>query len=203
MATFPDYELRAKANHEDLPIAPRKSLIPLIITTIVLLAVTIVTVFVFNPHSKDTPPNEKAPEECGTSPSSARRNGCVFDAVLMGWVPWRCYDSDLATHLLAQKDWSFYPSPDFNTTKVPLDEVLAGEWDKLYIEPGFYIAQCIATWRKTWQVAVSEGVLDGYVGDEHHTSHCEMLISKGANGEQGRFGWYRVLGGMRVYRADT
>ncbi|KAH8903528.1 hypothetical protein BR93DRAFT_971612 [Coniochaeta sp. PMI_546] len=158
---FPYRELRAKANHEDLPIVTRRRLVSLISTATILFTVTLVIILVFTLQSKHTAPNEKAPEECGTSPSSARRNNCVFDAVLMGWVPRRCYDSDLATRLLAQKEWSFYPGPDFNTTKVPLDEVLAGEWDKLYIEPGFYIAQCIATWRKTWQVAMSGGVLDG------------------------------------------
>jgi hypothetical protein len=62
-------------------------------------------------------------------------------------------------------------------------------------------------------------VLDGYLGDEHHTNHCEMLIASGPQREKdlymkyvscplghysaGRFGWYRVIGWKKIYRADA
>ncbi|KAK4107470.1 hypothetical protein N656DRAFT_677787, partial [Canariomyces notabilis] len=167
-------------------------------------------------------------EECGLSASEARQRGCVFDAVIMGWVPWRCYDAGLARDFLAEKDWPFYRGPGWkamdNTSdasdsglRMPLEEVLRGEWSTLYVEEEFYLFQCTYTWRKTWQAAMSGGMLDGYVGDSHHTSHCEMLITKGPHldknvymkyascpwvrsADRGRFGWYRVIDGNKVYR---
>ncbi|KAK1757775.1 hypothetical protein QBC47DRAFT_442818 [Echria macrotheca] len=166
-------------------------------------------------------------EECGLSPSEARKNNCVFDPIIMGWVPGRCYDADLARDFLSRRNWTFHRTPPDGNGKtddvvVEMSDVLAGDWDFLYVEPQFYILQCLYTWKKTWRAAVENAavVVDGYLADEHHTNHCEMLITKGPerekslymkysscpwgkHGSAGRFGWYRVVKGKRVYRLDA
>ncbi|KAK0718659.1 hypothetical protein B0T26DRAFT_599476, partial [Lasiosphaeria miniovina] len=155
---------------------------------------------------------------CGLSPAEARELGCVFDAVLMAWVPWRCHDAKLNSEFLARKDWQFYGDPDWNSTSraLPLSYVLAGEWDKIYITIDFNLFHCTYTWRKAWQAAMKGDVLDGYIGDSHHTNHCEMLLMSDPLKERsvymkyadcprvrydnGRFGWYRVINRRKIHR---
>ena len=155
-------------------------------------------------------------EECGESPQEARQLGCAFDAVLMGWVPWRCHDEELANEFLRREDWAFYRDTN-RTSRVPLDEILAGEWEIVIVDDAFHTMHCIYTWRKAWRVGMNGGVLDGYIGDDHHTNHCEMMLLLGGRGEHaymkyascpwerhnsGRFGWYRMIHGKKTYRLE-
>ncbi|KAK4214180.1 hypothetical protein QBC37DRAFT_314795 [Rhypophila decipiens] len=165
-------------------------------------------------------------EECGLSPGEARKNKCIFDPIIMGWVPGRCHDADLARDFMSRRNWTFHRTPDANMNSktdhvMGIHDLLAGDWDFLYVEPQFYIHQCLYTWKKTWRAAVDAAVVvDGYLADEHHTNHCQMLISQGPereknlymkyascswgkHGSAGRFGWYRVIKGERVYRLDV
>ncbi|KAK4443387.1 hypothetical protein QBC34DRAFT_362118 [Podospora aff. communis PSN243] len=202
------------------PSLPSRRLL-VICTSVFLLVLTPATIILAQ-NSKSTPPPQHSSrrEECGISPSEARNNNCVFDPVLMGWVPWRCHNAPLARDFLAQThNFTFHRSPDQSSTEITIDEILRGEWQTIYVDSQFYITQCLYTWKKTWGAAAGGSVLDGYLGDEHHTNHCEMLITKGPERERnlymkyvscpwghdgaGRFGWYRVMGGKRVYRADV
>lgn len=162
-------------------------------------------------------------EECGLSPAEARRLGCVFDVVLMGWVPRRCYDAELSVEFVERcSEWVFYREPGWpnktsrSVSRVPIEEVLEGEWSVIYAPADVHRLHCTYTWRKTWQTAMRGGFLDGYLGDAHHTNHCEMLLVSGPAQDEaiymkyvgcprvrhdiGRFGWYRVVEGRRVYR---
>lgn len=205
--------------------------------TILLLVVSIALLAFLNQflpsHSN---PSTSAPnldlEDCGLSPTSALQSNCIFDPILMGWVPLRCHDTELAAEFLSRQELGrFYRDEDHNST-MPLEEVMKGEWEYVYVGWEFQALHCMYSWKKTLRAAVAmmdgrEGkgaVLDGYVGDEHHTNHCEMwMLQQGKEGikelgvymkyvgcpregggkkEMGRLGWYRVLGGKRVYRNE-
>jgi len=158
----------------------------------------------------------QVPEECGESPSEARDIGCVFDVIIMGWVPWRCYDADLAAEFLERDDWAFYRTPNTTGPEVPISEILSGEWDEVFVDYKYHVVHCTYTWRKTQRAAMSGLILDGYIADSHHTNHCEMMLLHEPLAEnsayikyascprvrvdRGRFGWYRMRGGNKTYR---
>ena len=157
-------------------------------------------------------------ESCGNSAAEAKSLGCVFDLTLLGWVPWRCYNAALAAELLHHAEWQFYLRQD-STQPISADVVLAGKWDAMYVQHEFYIERCTYAWRKTREVALSGEILDGYLADSHQTNHCEMMLLRRTQlndtgsvvynkfvtcprtrGTDGRFGWYRVVGGKKIYR---
>lgn len=200
------------------PWAARRTLV--IFCGVVACLVAIVVVGVVLPGNRSGRPESMLlePETCGESVAEARSLGCVFDVVLLGWVPWRCHNHMLATQFLNRGDWTF--SRDRNgTVAVDVAEFARGEWDTLYGSHEFYILNCAYTWRKVREAAMVGDVLDGYLADRHQTNHCEMMMLRrtalkdiGAEVyakfvscpttrmNLGRFGWYRVMGGKRVYR---
>ncbi|KAK3387939.1 hypothetical protein B0H63DRAFT_559369 [Podospora didyma] len=169
------------------PSTTRRNILLLALIVFASCMALVASVFAFA-HTK--PPNEetpyKDPEECGLSPIEARQRGCVFDVVLMGWVPWRCHNPELSNEFLARKDWAFYRVPDWNSTtpKIPMAEVMAGEWNTIYVEDDFNLLHCTYTWRKTQRAALYGDILDGYLADAHHTNHCEMLLMRGPSAER-------------------
>jgi hypothetical protein len=157
-------------------------------------------------------------ETCGKSAAEARSLGCIFDIILLGWAPWHCHNVALASEFLERQDWEFFHSPN-DIVPLAIEEVMMGEWDTLYISHEFYILNCMYAWRKVREAAKSGEMLDGYLADEHQTNHCEMMMLRrtelnntatnvytkfvncaGAHGYDGRFGWYRMLGGRKTYR---
>lgn len=185
----------------------------LLLVTSILFLVIIFTIYVLT--------HRDLREECGTSPTEARQRGCAFDPILMGWVPRRCYDHPLTQDFFSDiANYTFHQTADRTASDIiGQKEVLEGEWDIIYVDPQFYITQCMCAWKKTWRAAVNGSVLDGYLGDEHQRNHCEMLVTEGPerekslhmkyvscriwDGSVGSFGWYTVIGGERVYRADA
>lgn len=134
----------------------------------------------------------------------------------MGWAPWRCYDAELASEFLARDDWTFYHDSN-GTTAVAKDEITQGEWTALYSDYHYHVIYCIYAWKKTQRAATRGMLLDGYLADPHHTNHCEMSVIHEELAEKtaymkyatcphfhvsrDRFGWYRVVGDRKVYRA--
>lgn len=160
----------------------------------------------------------REPEECGQSADDARELGCVFDAVLMGWVPWRCHDKALSADFLRHNKWQLHEDANLTAgTAVSEDEVMSGRWAELYADYDFLVFSCMYAWKKTRRATLSGVVLDGYTADEHNTNHCQMnLLSDPrptantvyvkyvscpwVNIDRGRFGWYRMIGGKKVSR---
>lgn len=157
-----------------------------------------------------------ASENCGESPAEARRLGCVFDIIIMGWVPPRCHDSALAAEFVQRRDWAFFGDANFTGPVIPVQQVMEGAWNNLFVNYEFHVIHCTYTWRKMHRAAIGGRVLDGYIADSHHTNHCEMMLLheplaensayiKYANcpwtsQDDGRFGWYRMKGGHKIYR---
>lgn len=154
-------------------------------------------------------------DECGTSPFDARNQGCVFDVIIMGWVPWRCYDAELASEFLERDDWTFYHDTN-GTRTVTKEEITQGEWTEFYSDYHYQVIHCMFAWKKTQRAATRGSLLDGYLADPHHTNHCEMSILHGNLADKiaymkyvicphfhvsrDRFGWYRAVGDRKVYR---
>ncbi|KAL1859795.1 hypothetical protein Daus18300_009385 [Diaporthe australafricana] len=207
--------------YEDTPKKETSTLKNILFVALCLLAFTMLGAALYLEHREDS---EKAlqeqelqiPEECGESSSEARDLGCIFDVIIMGWVPWRCHDAELAAEFLARDEWAFYRAPNTTGPEIPISEILAGEWEEVYVDYKYHVVHCTYTWRKTQRAAMSGLVLDGYIADPHHTNHCEMMLLHEPLAEnsayikyascpwvhvdRGRFGWYRMREGKKTYR---
>lgn len=113
-----------------------------------------------------------SPESCDTSPNEAVARGCRFDVMSSSWLPSRCIDSELMEQFTNSHSWTWYA--DINGTTVePCESVSAGNHDRLFVTQGFHLYHCTYMWRKMHRAVLSATPLDGYIGDYHHTTHCE------------------------------
>jgi hypothetical protein len=192
-----------------------------LVVIVILAALAAMAVIGSNSGHPSLAQNKKShiAETCGLSATEAQELGCVFDAVLLGWVPWRCYDPALAREVQERKEWEMFRDPDLASLRVTMEELMGGEWQTMYVSRELYIIHCMYTWRKARDAARNGEVLDGYLADDHQTNHCEMMLLRPAklnatgielytkfvscpwaHTNDGRLGWYRVLGGKRIHR---
>ena len=181
------------------------------------LTMIVFTLVVFHraPQAKDP-----VLETCGNSSSEALSLGCNFDIISFAWLPARCFDQELMDQFLDLRDWKWYLDTEGQQT-VDLASVAAGQYEQLYVTQEYHMYHCTYMWRKMHRALLAGNVVDGYIGDMHHTAHCEMQIldrSRPLDGIStliyikyascpirkqdflGRWGWYRIVNGRRVYR---
>lgn len=178
------------------------------------LIVFILVIFLRDPQSKDP-----AAETCGNSSSEAISLGCSFDIMSFAWLPPRCFDRELMNQFLAIRDWKWYLDTEGRQT-VDLASVAAGQYDQLYVTQEYHMYHCTYMWRKMHRAIAAGAVVDGYIGDIHHTAHCEMQILDRSRSLDaistsiytkfascpikqkvpGWWGWYRIIDGQRVHR---
>ena len=194
---------------------PLVQYLPLLIALAMASIVLGVVIFLQRPQ-----PEELSPQTCGNSSSEALSLGCSFDVISFAWLPARCFDQELVDDFLALKDWQWYLDAGAQQT-ADLASVAAGAYDELYVTQEYHMYHCTYMWRKMHRAMLAGDVLDGYVGDMHHTAHCEMQLldrSKALDdvgttiytkfvecprvqqASRGRWGWYRIVNGRRVHR---
>lgn len=163
-----------------------------------------------------------SPETCGTSPEEALGRRCHFDVMSFSWLPSRCFDSELSDQFMGSRNWTWYADID-GTIIEPYDSVATGQHDCLFVTQEYHLFHCTYMWRKMHRAVLSATPLDGYIGDYHHTSHCEgQLVRQGDDlalintsiytkyvdcpyeqGDRGKWGWYRMVNGEKVYRSES
>lgn len=188
--------------------------VPWLIALAMALIVLSVLISLQNSRTEDL-----SSETCGNSSSEALSLGCSFDVISFAWLPTRCFDKELVDEFLALRDWNWYLDAGAQQT-ADFVSVAAGEYDELYVTQEYHMYHCTYMWRKMHRAILAGDVLDGYIGDMHHTAHCEMQIldrsraldevsttiyTKYINCPvqqefRGRWGWYRVINGQRVHR---
>ena len=164
-------------------------------------------------------PENISPDTCGNSSHEALSLGCSFDVMSFAWLPDRCFDKELVDDFLALKDWNWYLDAGGQQTADPAS-VAAGAYDELYVTQEYHMYHCTHMWRKMHRAILAGRDLDGYIGDMHHTAHCEMQILDRSRAlddtstkiytkyvecplqqeSRGRWGFYRIINGQRVYR---
>jgi hypothetical protein len=132
-------------------------------------------------HIGQSPPSSSP---CGSSPAEARNLGCRFDVMSFSWLPAPCYDEELVEDFLSRKQWIYYRRPlsnDFGN-QVPMDEVLAGDYERLFVTWEFHKAHCAYMMRKLHRAILAGLLLDGYIGNYNHTKHCtEAMMEEGTD----------------------
>ena len=181
-----------------------------------VMALVVVGVVTNLQHSQ---PEDISPESCGNSSREALSLGCSFDVMTFAWLPDRCFDKELVDDFLALKDWNWYLDVGGQQT-ADSASVVAGAYDKVYVKNEYHMYHCTYMWKKMHRATLAGKVLDGYIGDMHHTAHCEMQILDRSRAldridtaaytkyvecplqqeSRGRWGWFRIINGQRVYR---
>jgi hypothetical protein len=158
-------------------------------------------------------------ESCGLSSTEALSIGCSFDVMSFAWLPHRCFDQELMNQFLTLRDWRWYL--DANGTQVAdFDSLRLGSYDNLYVTHEYHMYHCTYMWRKMHRAILQGQPLDGYIGNIHHTAHCErqllkhevsldakntLIYTKYVNCPDGRernaalAGWYRMTDGHQVF----
>lgn len=170
-------------------ITPRTTTIYLHITTTIFFSILALLILagIFEPPSfycnRSTPPNPQSsplasrPYTCGNTTLSAIAQNCTFDPIYFSWLPAPCTDAPLTAAFLAQRNWTWYFDRNgIGKQLAPREEVLQGEHDNLYVSAEYHILHCTYMWRKMHRAVSTGKLIDGYIGNLHHTSHCEKMI---------------------------
>jgi len=119
---------------------------------------------------------------CGDTPTSARLANCTFDIVSFSWLPTPCADPELTAEFLRVRNWTWWLDTH-TTTPVPFEEVAGGDYDQLFVTREYHMYHCTYMWRKLHrgllkglENAEKRGIVDTYIGEYGHTSHCEMML---------------------------
>ncbi|KAK0648547.1 hypothetical protein B0T16DRAFT_456016 [Cercophora newfieldiana] len=145
-------------------------------------------------QQQDHDPPPAPPSHCGNTTTTARALGCHFDPMSFSWLPAPCYDAELTTQFLGFQPWQWFSSPEglsANTTsarrdkeEVPREDVLRGENEYLYVSWEYHKLHCTYMWRKMHRAVLGMAEMDGYIGNYHHTEHCEEILTRQGMGDE-------------------
>ncbi|KAL9109186.1 MAG: hypothetical protein Q9227_006111 [Pyrenula ochraceoflavens] len=135
--------------------------------------------------------DRKAKLDCGSTPSTARAAGCVFDILSFGWLPPACVDSELTAAFLAARDWKWFTSfhgPDDNShthtagdvalTPITTETMLTGEHDA-WVPWELQAVHCTFLWRKMHRAMLRGWPLEEGVASYNHTLDCQEMLWRG------------------------
>lgn len=199
------------------PYRPKK----ILVTTLLGLA-SVIIIFTTLDVKLSQSDRHYGQQVCGVTPKEARDSGCVFDIILMGWVPQRCHDAGLANKLGQEQPWVFYRDRNGTLPPMSVQELARGDWGALYVNRAFAVAACAYSWQKMHSAAMSGDVLDGYTSHWHHTEHCGDIMTMQLEeddytiGLANKFvacpwnvdenfkgiGWYSIISGEKMYMND-
>ncbi|KIW18406.1 hypothetical protein PV08_02694 [Exophiala spinifera] len=118
---------------------------------------------------------------CGSNPTEARANGCVFDVMMQLWTPAACYDRTLSDRFLEEGNWTWYA--DTSATKVwTLDEMRKGEHDAVYVAQEYHITHCIYAWEMLVRALRNQAPIITELISYDHVIHCRHKTLQRADG---------------------
>jgi len=115
----------------------------------------------------------RPPLSCGTTPSSARENGCFFDLISFAWQVPECYDASLVSEFSSWDTWSFFIENRGNVT-LPQEIAMLGE-QSLYTTWYYHVVHCTFMWRQMHR-AFERGWIDSHLLSYNHTLHCQAVL---------------------------
>lgn len=115
---------------------------------------------------------------CGKSPEEARTKGCVFDLFIGSFMHPQCFDESLHDRYMREHSWIFYVDPE-GINEIPVEQVLAGEFEEIWMDGTFHYTHCAYVWEKHWRALESGGgivAMDTRARNGHHNMHCIDFI---------------------------
>jgi len=112
--------------------------------------------------------------DCGSSMEEALAKGCVYDSMMPGWTPERCYNRTL--ELEYRGDWKWYTT-QAATHEIPWSLVETGRYRELWANHEYHSKHCLYMWRKTALALDQEGTwVNGMLLKSTHTEHCLRIL---------------------------
>jgi len=140
-----------------------------------LLLISIISLLPIESNAIPTVHSTHGSQSCGTNRNEALSHNCTFDPMSFSWLPPACYDDALTAEFLSLKPWR-WTTDRTGTDPVLLEKVLAGDHANLYVSWEYHLLHCTYMWRKLHRAALGSGMVDSYIGNYNHTSHCEMML---------------------------
>ncbi|KAK1621613.1 hypothetical protein BDP81DRAFT_400997 [Colletotrichum phormii] len=108
---------------------------------------------------------------CGNTPAEAREAGCIYDDVLLHWMPTQCSSPELIDEFEHVWPWEFFE--DQNATKpVTLPQVMEGTQDIKWVSIDLHRWHCVATWKILSSAARWKTTVPAYAINWNHSTHC-------------------------------
>ena len=114
---------------------------------------------------------------CGSTPAEARALNCTFDLMISAWTPPECYPREMSDNYIQEGAFTYWE--DFETRReVPLETVLLGEFEHIYVSTGYHESHCAYVWERTVWAVNNDMLVDFQSFQEEHTAHCAKLLRK-------------------------
>lgn len=161
----------------------KKQVLTIVLVSLVLSVMTFATIRLIAVLNNDIRnpihPNSGNPSsifgDCGTTPTQARDQHCLFDAMSFSWLPSACYDEELVNQFLQLRNWTWSRDRE-GLDSVSSEEVLQGDITELFVTHEYHFFHCTYQWRKMHR-GIERGVIDTYIADYGHTEHCEHMLA--------------------------
>lgn len=164
-------------NHDKFAATPRRSKLYAVFLVLLVLFGLSVATWIYSLKPALPSPQLKPSNiiSCGVTPTQARSNGCLFDVMSFSWLPPACYDELLVADFLALQPWDWF-SDSLGTEPVSLEVALKGDAAQMYVSWQYHITHCVFMWKKMHRALKRDGVIDAYIGNYNHTSHCGHML---------------------------
>lgn len=108
---------------------------------------------------------------CGNTSEKAIEQGCIYDDVLLHWMPPACSSPELIDEFEHVWPWEFFR--DQNATQlISLPEVREGTHDIKWVSMDLHRWHCVATWKILSSAARWGTTVPGYAVNWNHSVHC-------------------------------
>lgn len=118
--------------------------------------------------------NLEALRRCGSSPSEARSQGCLFDLLSFAWQAPECYDNETIAEFEAVTLWKYYRD-EAGTAQVSHTEAAQG-LHSFHVPWEFHRVHCLFMRRQMLRAILDGRPLDAHVAAYGHTLHCGEVI---------------------------
>lgn len=111
------------------------------------------------------------PSTCGHTAEEATARGCIYDEVLLHWMPQECSSSELIDEFLHVWPWEFWTDKTA-TKQITLDQVRQGTQLEKWVTFGLHKWHCAATWKILSSAAALGKTVPAFAMNWNHTIHC-------------------------------
>ncbi|KAK1993244.1 hypothetical protein LX36DRAFT_714763 [Colletotrichum falcatum] len=90
-----------------------------------------------------------------------------------------CFDSALHDKYMSKHNWTFYLDSEGNQ-EIPVEKVLAGEFEEIWMDGTFHFTHCAYVWEKHWRALEAGGntlAMDTRARGASHNMHCINFVA--------------------------
>jgi len=121
-----------------------------------------------------------SPTQCGSSPSQAQNQGCLFDLLSFAWQPPACYDNRTIAEFMAfpSRPWEFF-TDEADTAPIAPEDLSLNREEPVRVRWEFHVVHCMYMRRQMVRAVLDGRPLDSHVARYEHTVHCGKTILDG------------------------